>query len=132
MAEAHEEGSHISWEGVEGDEGAKPPQNKAPSHGEGVGGGDTNTKYLTLYLCSNETLAAVDLAELRLFDLAGWISRNVGKDYSVRSLVSWKSLAEFFYFCFSTFHFRLDLDYCSCYLTESVIRKADNSNVLDL
>ena len=53
---------------------------------------------LTPVLLCNQLICAVLLAEGRFFNFAGGISRNVCEDNFLRSLISWKSFAEFFDF----------------------------------
>ena len=84
-----------------------------------------------LYLLCNEAFTAVDLTKLRLLDLTCGISRNVRKNKLMRSLVSWKLLAEVIDVLFCAGHTFLYGNYSSSDLAEALIGKTDNSNVLD-
>jgi len=86
---------------------------------------------LSLILSIDKTCTAVNLAKLWLFDLAGWVAGNICKDDLLRSLVTGQTLTEFIDFLFGAGVIFLDLNNSGCDFTETLVRQADNRNVLD-
>ena len=80
----------------------------------------------------DKSLGTVSLAEKGLFDLAGRVSRNVCEYYLLRSLVTGKLVAELLEFLNGAVASGFDLYDRTCDLTETLVGKTDDGNVLDL
>jgi hypothetical protein len=86
---------------------------------------------LSSALLGNKTFTAVDFAELRLFNFAGWISWNFRKDDFVRSFISWQLQAELVDFIFAAGEAFFYLNDCRRDFTQPFIRQTDYGNILN-
>ena len=84
---------------------------------------------LGVRLARDEVVGAVHLAQLRLFNLAGGVARDVGEDYAARALVARQRHAEVFDVGFGALRAWLELYYRGGYLAEALVGQADDGGV---
>ena len=85
--------------------------------------------HLIIYLTLYQAFTAVNLAELRLFNLTRWVPRHICKYNLMRTLISWQIKAEVAYLFLCHFKAVLNLNYSRSNLAKSFVRKPDNCNV---
>ena len=78
-----------------------------------------------------QAAAAVHFPKFGLFDLAGWVSGNIGKDNPVGAFISGQFSAKLVYIVFCTGKALFDGDHRSGNLTQTLVGKADNRHIVN-
>ena len=87
--------------------------------------------FLSSVLLCNQLVCSVFLAESWFFNLAGGISRNIGKDDLLWPFVSGQTLAEFFDLLFCAGHAWLYGNDRTCNLSKTGVGETDHGYIVD-